>query len=87
MIFQGFGISERRQHKALLWGVMGAVVLRALFIAAGIVLLRRFEWITWIFGLFLLYAAWRLVRGRVDRRRDSGMDSQYEAGPAGRCCR
>lgn len=63
VIFQGFGISERRQHKALLWGVMGAVVLRALFIAAGIVLLRRFEWITWIFGLFLLYAAWRLVRG------------------------
>ena len=41
----------------------GAFVLRALFIAAGITLLRRFEWITWIFGLFLLYAAWRLVRG------------------------
>jgi tellurite resistance protein TerC len=43
--------------------VAGAVVLRALFIAAGITLIRRFEWITWIFGAFLLYAAWRLVRG------------------------
>ena len=40
-----------------------AVLLRALFIAAGIALLRRFDWITWVFGLFLLYVAIRLVRG------------------------
>jgi tellurite resistance protein TerC len=63
VIFQGFRISPRRQHNALLWGVAGAVVLRGLFIAAGITLLRRFDWITYIFGLFLLYAAWRLVSG------------------------
>jgi tellurite resistance protein TerC len=63
VIFQGFRISSQRQHKALLWGVAGAVVLRGLFIAAGISLLHRFEWITYIFGVFLLYAAWRLVRG------------------------
>jgi tellurite resistance protein TerC len=63
VLFQGFRISPRRQHTALLWGVAGAVVLRALFIAAGITLLRRFDWITWIFGLILLYAAWRLLRG------------------------
>ena len=63
VIFQGFRIGPQRQHKALLWGVAGAVVLRALFIAAGITLLRRFDWITWVFGLILLYAAWRLVRG------------------------
>jgi tellurite resistance protein TerC len=63
VLFQGFRITPGRQHTALLWGVAGAVVLRALFIAAGITLLRRFEWITWIFGLILLYAAWRLIRG------------------------
>jgi tellurite resistance protein TerC len=63
VIFQGFRISRERQHSALVWGVGGAVVLRALFILAGISLLKRFEWITWIFGLFLLYAAFRLVRG------------------------
>jgi tellurite resistance protein TerC len=63
VLFQGFRISPRRQHTALLWGVAGAVVLRALFIAAGITLLRRFEWITWIFAVILLYAAWRLIRG------------------------
>ena len=39
------------------------MVLRALFIAAGITLINRFDWITWVFGLILLYAAWRLVRG------------------------
>jgi tellurite resistance protein TerC len=63
VIFQGFRISPHRQHSALLWGVAGAVVLRGLFIATGITLLQRFHWITWIFGLFLLYAAWRLVKG------------------------
>jgi tellurite resistance protein TerC len=63
VLFQGFRISRRRQHKALLWGVWGAVVLRALFISAGVTLLTRFAWITWIFGMFLLYAAWRLLRG------------------------
>jgi tellurite resistance protein TerC len=63
VIFQGFQISQQRQHNALLWGVGGAVVLRALFIMAGITLLKRFDWITWVFGLLLLYAAVRLVRG------------------------
>jgi tellurite resistance protein TerC len=63
VLFGGFRISPRRQHTALLWGVAGAVVLRALFIAAGITLLSRFEWVTWFFGVILLYAAWRLVRG------------------------
>ena len=63
VIFQGFRISAQRQHSALLWGVAGAVVLRALFIATGVTLIARFAWFTWILGLLLLYAAWRLLRG------------------------
>lgn len=63
VLFQGFRIGPRRQHKALLWGVAGAVLLRGLFIVTGVALLKRFDWVTWIFGLFLLYAAFRLVRG------------------------
>jgi tellurite resistance protein TerC len=63
VIFQGFRISPRRQHTALLWGVGGAVVLRALFIAGGIALVQHYAWVNWIFGVILLYAAWRLVRG------------------------
>ncbi len=63
VIFQSLRVEPRRQHAALLWGVAGAVVLRGLFIFTGITLLERFEWITWLFGLILLYAAWRLMRG------------------------
>jgi len=86
VIFQGFRISVQRQHNALLWGVGGAVVLRALFILAGIALLRRFEWITWIFGLFLLYAAggW-CAAGQRTRPFRSGYASCSQ--PKGRCCR
>jgi tellurite resistance protein TerC len=62
VIFQAFSISPQRQRDALRWGVAGAVLLRALCIAAGIALLRRFEWVTWVLGLVLLYAAWRLLR-------------------------
>lgn len=63
VLFEGFRISRSRQHTALLWGVGGAIILRAVFIALGVTLIDRFEWITWVFGLFLLYAAFRLVRG------------------------
>src|SRR4051794_22322907 len=63
VLFQGFGLSEARQHVALLWGIGGAIVMRAIFIFAGVALPHRFEWITYIFGVFLLIAAWRLVRG------------------------
>ena len=63
VLFQGFRISALDQHHVLLWGVAGAVVMRAMFIAAGVALLNRFSWITYIFGLMLLYGAWRLLRG------------------------
>lgn len=62
ILFEGFRVPPGRQQKALLWGVGGAVILRALFILAGIALLRRFAWVTWLFGLFLLYAAFRVLR-------------------------
>jgi len=67
VLFEGFRISRQRQHTALSWGIWGAFVLRALFIAAGVTLLRRFAWVTWIFGLLLLYAAWRLLRSGSPR--------------------
>ncbi len=46
VLFQGFRISPQRQHKALLWGMGGAVLLRGLFIVAGVTLLKRFGWVT-----------------------------------------
>jgi tellurite resistance protein TerC len=63
VLFEGFHIGSDGQHRALLWGVGGAVVMRGLFIALGVSLLDRFSWITYVFGAFLLYAAYRLVAG------------------------
>jgi tellurite resistance protein TerC len=63
VLFQGFRINAQRQHKALLWGVAGAVVLRGLFIAMGVSLVQRFDWVTWVLGLFLLIPAWRMLSG------------------------
>lgn len=63
LLFQGFEISRQRQHTALAWGVLGAIVLRGLFIGLGVALLTRYVWITWLFGAFLLYAAIKLLRG------------------------
>jgi tellurite resistance protein TerC len=67
VLFEGFRIKPNRQHVALMWGIAGAVVLRALFIAAGVKLLEHFDWISYVFGAFLLYAAWRLVSGGSTR--------------------
>jgi tellurite resistance protein TerC len=63
VLFEGFRIGTQGQHRALLWGVGGAVVLRGVFIALGVSLLDRFSWITYVFGAFLLYAAYRLLFG------------------------
>jgi tellurite resistance protein TerC len=67
LLFEGFRITRQQQHKALLWGVWGAMVLRAVFIVAGITLMRRLDWVNWVFGAFLLYAAWRLLRSGSPR--------------------
>jgi len=61
VIFQGFRLSGGQQNKALAWGVGGAIIMRALFITLGVTLIQHFEWVTYIFGAFLLYAAWRLM--------------------------
>ena len=59
VIFAVFGVPLRYQHRVLFWGVVGALVLRAGFIAGGVVLLERFHWAIYVFGLLLLYTAWR----------------------------
>ncbi len=67
MLFHHFGLSVGQQHRALTYGVLGAIVLRAAFIVAGVALLDRFEAMQYIFGALLLYAAWRLVRQKKGR--------------------
>ena len=62
IMFRSLGLSRDQQHRVLLWGVGGAIIMRALFIAAGVSLLAHFAWIEDIFGLILLIAAVRIMR-------------------------
>ncbi|MGB9418450.1 MAG: branched-chain amino acid ABC transporter substrate-binding protein [Acidobacteriaceae bacterium] len=68
VLFKSFGLTVGEQHRALLYGVLGAIVLRALFILAGVALLDRFDAMQYIFGVLLLYAAWRLIRQKKGRQ-------------------
>jgi tellurite resistance protein TerC len=61
LLFRIFGIPEQRQQKVLFWGVAGAIVMRGAFIAAGVGLLNRFHWISYVFGALLLISSFRLV--------------------------
>lgn len=61
LLFQSFRIAEAKQRRVLFWGILGAVVMRAAFIVAGIRLLQKFEWVTYVFAVILLMAAVRLV--------------------------
>lgn len=56
MIFGFFNIDPKYQHRILFWGIIGAIIMRALFIFAGVALLDRFTWIMYIFGAFLIYS-------------------------------
>ena len=63
VLFAGFRISAARQHRALGWGIFGAILLRGIFIFSGVALLERFNWISYLFGALILYGAFRLLRG------------------------
>jgi tellurite resistance protein TerC len=70
LLFQAFAVPAAYQHRVLFAGVLGALVLRGGFIAAGAVLLEHLSWAFYLFGAFLLIAALRMARGgvRVDPR-------------------
>jgi TerC family integral membrane protein len=63
LIFTSFQVPARFQHRVLFWGIFGALVLRAVFIFAGVALIDRFDWILYVFGAFLLYTAGKLMFG------------------------
>jgi tellurite resistance protein TerC len=64
VIFQYFRVEPRYQHRVLFWGILGAVVMRALFIFAGITLINAFHWIIYAFGAFLVYTGVKLALPR-----------------------
>lgn len=62
LLFRYFKVPDQYQHKVLFWGIIGALVMRLAFIVLGVALIHRFEWITYIFGAFLVYTGIKLVR-------------------------
>jgi tellurite resistance protein TerC len=61
VIFRSFAIEQKYQHRVLFWGIMGALVFRALMIFFGVALITRLEWMTYVFGAFLLYTAFKML--------------------------
>ncbi len=64
LIFSYFGVPPRYHHRALFWGVVGALVTRAIFIGTGAALIARFEWILYIFGVILVVSGWKMMTGK-----------------------
>ncbi|MDR2009117.1 MAG: TerC family protein [Bacteroidales bacterium] len=69
MIFSYFNIDPKYQHKILFWGIIGALVMRAIFIFAGVAIIQRFSWVMYIFGVFLIYTGIHMLfekKGKED---------------------
>ncbi len=61
LIFRYFQVPAQYQHKVLFWGIIGALIMRGLFIFAGVNLIQRFHWMIYVFGAFLIYIGIKLA--------------------------
>ena len=69
LIFTYFAVKDEYQHRVLFWGIIGALVMRGIFIFAGVALINRFHWIVIVFGAFLVFTGIRMLfqkEGAVD---------------------
>jgi tellurite resistance protein TerC len=74
LIFTYFSVPDKYQHKILFWGILGAIVMRGIFIFAGVALINRFHWIVLVFGGFLVFTGIRMLfqkEGSVDPANNS----------------
>ncbi len=74
LIMAKFSVPSHLQQRVLLFGVLIALVLRAVFIAAGAAIIASFSWVFFIFGAFLIYTAWKLVQ----EARSGGEEEEFE---------
>lgn len=61
VIFSSFNIPKKYQHRVLFWGILGAIIFRALMIVFGVALINKFDWIIYVFGIFLIYTAYKML--------------------------
>lgn len=71
LIFGALGVPHKNQHTALVWGILGALVFRGIFIFLGVAALERWEWITYVFGGVLFIAAFQAFREDLTAKRES----------------
>jgi len=74
LIFSYFAVNDQYQHKILFWGILGALIMRGIFIFTGVALINRFHWIVIIFGSFLVYTGIRMLfqqESEVDPEKNS----------------
>jgi tellurite resistance protein TerC len=69
MIFGFFGIRGGLQHRALVWGIIGAIIMRGILIFLGVGLVERFSWLLPVFGAFLIVTAYKMLRGGGEEGR------------------
>jgi len=67
VIFRTFAIDERFQHRMLEWGILGALIMRAVMIAAGSALIERFSWVLYLLGAFLIYAGAHMLFAKKEQ--------------------
>ena len=70
LIFSFFNLEERYHHKALFWGILGAIVFRGIFISVGAYVIHQFFWVLYIFGAVLLYTGIKLLRDKKEEHID-----------------
>lgn len=61
IIFSSFKIPQKFQHRVLFWGILGAIFFRGLMIFLGVALINKFDWITYVFGAFLIFTALKML--------------------------
>ncbi len=62
LLFSFFKVPDEYRHRVLFWGVIGALILRAIFIAIGAVLIAKFHWIIYLFGIFLVFTGYKMFK-------------------------
>ncbi|HMO17649.1 MAG TPA: hypothetical protein PKA63_05495 [Oligoflexia bacterium] len=66
VIFKHFKIPREYQHKILFWGIVGAIVTRGIIIYAGVNLIHKYDWLTYFFGLFIVYLGYKTAFTKED---------------------
>ena len=69
-IFTSFGIKDHLQHRILYWGILGALIFRAIFVVIGTGLFAASPWIGFIFAAFVLWSGWKMLRGGDDNEEE-----------------